>query len=79
MKSLLKVVDAEVCNILKKEFYRQKKGIELIASENFAPQSVLSVLGSVFTNANFVADLNTLYDHKFDEPRYYSGDSATDS
>jgi len=38
MKSLLKIVDTEVCHILKKEFYRQKKGIELIASENFAPQ-----------------------------------------
>ena len=31
------------------------------------------------TNANFIADLNTLYDDKFDEPRYYTGDSATDS
>ena len=31
------------------------------------------------TNANFIADLNAIYDHKFDEPRYYTGDSATDS
>ena len=29
----------------------------------------------IVTNANFLADLNTLYDHKFDEPRYYTGDS----
>mgnify|MGYP005827262117 CR=1 FL=1 len=28
------------------------------------------------TNANFIADLNTMYDHKFDEPRYYAGDTA---
>ena len=28
------------------------------------------------TNANFVSDLNTIYDHKFDEPRYYAGDTA---
>ena len=28
------------------------------------------------TNANYVADLNTLYHHKFDEPRYYSVDTA---
>ena len=29
----------------------------------------------IVTNANFIADLNGLYDHKFDEPRYYTGDT----
>jgi glycine hydroxymethyltransferase len=69
MKSLLKIVDTEVCNILKKEFYRQKKGIELIASENFAPQSVLSVLGSVFTNK---------YSEGRPYKRYYGGNEHID-
>jgi glycine hydroxymethyltransferase len=35
---------------IKNEFSRQKYGIELISSENYAPLSVLEVLGTVLTN-----------------------------
>ena len=42
--------DIEISNIIKKEYNRQKNGIELIASENFTSQNVLDTLGSIMTN-----------------------------
>lgn len=50
MNKLLKSSDTRVYNILKNEYDRQKRGLELIASENFTSKSVLECLGSVFTN-----------------------------
>ena len=50
MNKLLKVRDPVIYNLIKKEYSRQKRGLELIASENFTSQSVLDALGSVFTN-----------------------------
>ena len=46
----LRQADPEVASIIDSEFVRQKKSIVLIASENFAPQSVLDAVGSVMTN-----------------------------
>lgn len=40
----------EISEILKKEINRQNNTIELIASENFASDSVMKLCGSVFTN-----------------------------
>jgi hypothetical protein len=55
-------------------FVHGQKGLAAARSTN----SNLTIDPSI-TNANSIADLNVIYDHKFDEPRYYTGDSATDS
>ena len=54
----------EIQNILDKEIVRQKSTIELIASENFASQSVMDLCGSVFTNK---------YAEGLPGKRYYNG------
>ena len=61
--------DSKLFNILKSEFKRQKQGIELIASENFASQGVLNYLGSVFTNK---------YSEGQPYKRYYGGNKYID-
>ena len=50
MNRLLKIRDPKMYELLQKEYARQKKGLELIASENFTSRSVLDCLGSIFTN-----------------------------
>jgi glycine hydroxymethyltransferase len=50
MNKLLKIKDPVLYNIIKKEFNRQRRGLELIASENFTSRSVMECLGSVLTN-----------------------------
>ena len=50
MNRLLKLKDPKLYNIMKNEFLRQKKGLELISSENFTSKSVMECLGSVLTN-----------------------------
>ena len=42
--------DPEMFEIISKEKLRQKRGLELIASENFASKSVLQCLGSCMNN-----------------------------
>jgi len=46
----LKSKDEQVYNSIVRELKRQREHIELIASENFAPQAVLEAQGSVLTN-----------------------------
>jgi glycine hydroxymethyltransferase len=46
----LKQTDPQVYESIAQELKRQKEHLELIASENFAPQSVLEAQGSVLTN-----------------------------
>ena len=46
----LSVVDPEVAEAVNAELRRQQTTLEMIASENFAPQSVLQAQGSVLTN-----------------------------
>jgi glycine hydroxymethyltransferase len=53
-----------IANILTKERARQKNTIELIASENFASESVMALCGSEFTNK---------YAEGYPEKRYYNG------
>ena len=43
-------MDRRVYEILDKELDRQTTTIELIASENFASQDIMTLAGSVFTN-----------------------------
>jgi len=42
--------DPEVAAMMDREFSRQKDGLELIASENFASPAVMAAMGSVLTN-----------------------------
>jgi len=42
--------DPEIAQIIENEKDRQRKGLELIASENFTSKAVQQVLGSCLTN-----------------------------
>ena len=42
--------DPELGAMMDREFTRQKDGLELIASENFASPAVIAAMGSVLTN-----------------------------
>ncbi|XP_004405196.1 PREDICTED: serine hydroxymethyltransferase, cytosolic isoform X2 [Odobenus rosmarus divergens] len=65
----LKDGDTEVYNIIKKESNRQRVGLELIASENFASRAVLEALGSC---------LNNKYSEGYPGQRYYGGTEFID-
>ncbi len=65
----LKNYDPDVFEALVGEEKRQKDGIELIPSENFAFPEVLSLLGSAFTNK---------YSEGYPGRRYYGGQQFTD-
>ena len=60
----LKNQDPEVYAAIKKETARQKKTIELIASENFVSEAVLEAVGSPLTNK---------YAEGYPNARYYGG------
>lgn len=57
-------MDDRIKHILLSEYRRQRDTIELIASENFASQSVMDLCGSVFTNK---------YAEGYPGNRYYNG------
>jgi glycine hydroxymethyltransferase len=57
-------VDPEVAEVLQLELERQRRTLELIASENFVPQAVLDCQGSVLTNK---------YAEGYPGARYYGG------
>lgn len=57
-------VDEEVYALMEKELNRQQKGIELIASENFASEAVMEAMGSYLTNK---------YAEGYPGKRYYGG------
>lgn len=56
--------DTEIFDLIKAEENRQKKGLELIASENFVSPDVLAAAGSVLTNK---------YAEGYPGKRYYGG------
>ena len=60
----LKKLDPEVGNAIGGELDRQKRNIELIASENIVSEAVLSAMGSILTNK---------YAEGYPGKRYYSG------
>ncbi len=66
---LLKQNDPEVFYAVKGEEERERKGIELIPSENYTYPEVLAVNGSVFTNK---------YSEGYPGKRYYGGQEFTD-
>ncbi|KAA0252537.1 MAG: serine hydroxymethyltransferase [Acidobacteria bacterium] len=60
----LLAVDPEVAQAIDAELNRQREGLELIASENFASRAVLEAMGSVLTNK---------YAEGYPGRRYYGG------
>ena len=67
--SVIKNIDPEVYASIKKELARQRNNIELIASENFVCEGVLSAAGSVLTNK---------YAEGYPAHRYYGGCQCVD-
>jgi glycine hydroxymethyltransferase len=60
----LERVDPEIASVLRKELERERRKIELIASENFTSRAVLQATGSVLTNK---------YAEGYPGRRYYGG------
>ncbi len=56
--------DPEIGDSIKKELYRQKHSIELIASENFVSPAVMAAMGTILTNK---------YAEGYPANRYYGG------
>lgn len=65
----IKVDDPDMYDLIRAEKDRQRKGLELIASENFASKSVLQALGSC---------LNNKYSEGQPGQRYYGGNEVID-
>lgn len=63
------MIDTDVLELIKGEEDRQRRGIELIPSENYVSRDVLEALGSVFTNK---------YSEGYPGKRYYGGQEFTD-
>src|SRR5919109_5103096 len=63
-------VDPEIAQVLDDELRRQEATLEMIASENFVPQSVLDCQGSVLTNK---------YAEGYPGKRYYGGGGHVDA
>ncbi len=61
--------DPEVHAMMKRELARQREGLELIPSENFASVAVLQALSTVFTNK---------YAEGYPGKRYYAGNEHVD-
>ena len=68
MKNINKT-DPEIHKIITSELNRQRDTIELIASENFASQSVIEATGSILTNK---------YAEGYPGKRYYGGCESVD-
>ncbi len=63
------IKDTEIFDIIEREHQRQKKGIELIASENFVSGQVMAAMGSCLTNK---------YAEGYPGHRYYGGCEVVD-
>ena len=61
--------DKQIFEIIEREHQRQKKGIELIASENFVSEEVMKAMGSCLTNK---------YAEGYPGYRYYGGCEVVD-
>lgn len=65
----LEIVDPEIYNLIKHEEYRQRNGLELVASENFTSRAVMEAVGSCLTNK---------YSEGLPGKRYYGGNEFID-
>lgn len=70
LENKLKKTDKEIYLALEEEKIRQKEGLELIASENYVSEAVLSVVGSCLTNK---------YAEGYPKKRYYGGCENVDT
>lgn len=61
--------DTQIAKLIKNEEQRQREGLELIPSENYASKQVLDALGSIMTNK---------YAEGYPGRRYYGGQEFTD-
>ncbi len=61
--------DIQISDLIKKEYERQKAGLELIASENYVTDEVLQAMGSICTNK---------YAEGYPGKRYYGGCEIVD-
>lgn len=61
---ILEGEDPEVFGWIEKELHRQKTGLEMIASENFASPAVVACMGNILTNK---------YAEGLPYKRYYGG------
>ena len=62
-------VDPDIARVIRDEIERERRKIEMIASENFASQAVLEVAGTVLTNK---------YAEGYPGKRYYGGCEVVD-
>ncbi|NYI40726.1 serine hydroxymethyltransferase [Demequina lutea] len=69
MNAPLSEIDPEIAAVLDRELGRQRDYLEMIASENFVPRSVLQSQGSVLTNK---------YAEGYPGKRYYGGCEEVD-
>jgi len=69
-RALLRETDPDVFDAIAGEEFRQRKGVELIPSENYTYPEVLIALGSVLTNK---------YAEGYPGRRYYGGQEFTDA
>lgn len=65
----LKEADPEIYDLIKDEEIRQRRGLELIASENFTSRAVMEAVGSCLTNK---------YSEGLPGKRYYGGNEVID-
>jgi glycine hydroxymethyltransferase len=63
-QSVIDAIDPEIAAVIARERQRQKRGLELIASENYTSRAVLQAVGSVLTNK---------YAEGYPSKRYYNG------
>lgn len=61
--------DTEIFGLIKEEMERQRRGLELIASENFTSMQVMQAMGNVMTNK---------YAEGYPGKRYYGGCEVVD-
>ncbi len=66
---IIRRFDKEVYSLIEEELSRQQRGLELIASENFASEEVIAALGSI---------LNNKYAEGTPGKRYYGGCEVVD-
>ncbi|MBQ8249844.1 MAG: serine hydroxymethyltransferase [Clostridia bacterium] len=67
--SFIKEYDAEIGDAIEKEYARQQRGLELIASENVVSPAVMAAMGTVLTNK---------YAEGYPGKRYYGGCECVD-
>ena len=65
----LRVADPVVAALVDRELTRQREGLELIASENFASRAVIDAMGTPLTNK---------YSEGYPGKRYYGGNQVID-